>query len=537
MRANGDAIPTLRDELARLGELLASAPLRLPTPDRAAALAIRDSIERTIREYLVPRLADPDAPIVAVVAGPGGTGKSTLVNSLAQDRIGNTGVKRPTTVDPVLWAHRDHASRYWSEFVARVRQRMGPAVEVVIGDDQLTANLTLIDTPPVDWTSPDGRRPALDVLALADLCVFVTSPTRYADAAPWEFLQEVRWRGIPLLFVLNRLPEDPDEQTALVEDLAAHLYARELLLEPDPSLLFAVAESGVERWHGGLEPAAVGLLRKELAKISDPALRRTVLQSNAALAVRNLVERSEQVIEVLDEHAVLAAHLEAVVDAHYAAETAALSETLAQGGLAEQAGHETWERAAADLVGVVTRRAGRAAQGTAEAWAGDELGRRLLAGEGQGLWRHTHDTGAVEAALLGWEQELGGLAARHARRGRLRPGPRERAVRHLWPLVLDPARQPSRRLIRRFPSTLDAVLGNARAALTEQLHTALQADAARFHHLLDGATIAAAATAISGRVQRIVALIDPERATEPESPEAVPSDEEERTEETEATDA
>jgi len=244
MRANGDAIPTLRDELARLGELLASAPLRLPTPDRAAALAIRDSIERTIREYLVPRLADPDAPIVAVVAGPGGTGKSTLVNSLAQDRIGNTGVKRPTTVDPVLWAHRDHASRYWSEFVARVRQRMGPAVEVVIGDDQLTANLTLIDTPPVDWTSPDGRRPALDVLALADLCVFVTSPTRYADAAPWEFLQEVRWRGIPLLFVLNRLPEDPDEQTALVEDLAAHLYARELLLEPDPSLLFAVAESG-----------------------------------------------------------------------------------------------------------------------------------------------------------------------------------------------------------------------------------------------------------------------------------------------------
>jgi len=535
MRLDGDAIPPLREELARLGELLAAAPLPLPTPDRDATLAARDSLERTIREYLVPRLADPDAPIVAVVAGPGGAGKSTVVNTLAQDRIGETGVRRPTTVDPVLWAHRDHASRYWSEFVARVRERVGPAVEVVIGDDQLTSNLTLIDTPPVGWVAPDGRRPARDVLALADLCVFVTTPTRYADAAPWEFLQEVRWRGIPLLFVLNRLPEDPATEALLLADLAAHLYGRELLLEPDPSQLFAVAEYPVERWHGGLEPASVGSLRKELAKISDPALRRTVVESNVASAVRNLVDRVEEVIEALDEQTVLATRLEAMVDARYGAETIALVETLAAGGLSELAARETWERAAADLVGIVTRRAGRAAQGTAEAWAGDELGRQLLTGEGQHLWRHGHDTAKVEAALQQFERELDVLAIRHARRGRLRPGARRRAVRHLWPLVLDPERPPTRRLTRTFRSRLAALLDAARASLDEQLGAALQADAGRFHHLIDGAAIAAVATAVAGRVQRIATLGDPERPAT--SPEAEPAPDTQPSEPTEAPDA
>ncbi len=515
MRLDGDAIPELRDELARVGALLATAPFPLPTPDREAAVATRDSLERTIREYLVPRLGDPDAPIVAVVAGPGGTGKSTVVNTLAQDRIGETGARRPTTVDPVLWAHRDHASRYWSEFVARVRERIGSTLEVVIGDDQLTSNLTLIDTPPIDWVAPDGRSPARDVLALADLCVFVTSPTRYADAASWEFLQEVRWRGIPLLFVLNRLPDDAAVEALLLADLAAHLYARELLLEPDPSQLLAVAENPVERWHGGLEPASVGPLRRELARISDPAMRRTVVESNVASALRNLIDRAQGVLAALDEQAVLASRLGEMVDAHYADETAALVEMLAAGGLAEAAGHETWERAAADLTGIVTHRAGRAAQATAEAWSGDEMGRTLLAGEGQALWRHGHDSEAVDAALQRWEQGLEALVSRHAHRGRLRPRARRRAVRHLWPVVLDPERTPDRRLTRTFPSSLDAVLEAARSSLAEELGAALRADAGRFRRVVDGGAVAAAATATVAGVQRITVLADLEPAPRP----------------------
>jgi hypothetical protein len=524
MRLDDDALTDLRDELARVGALLAVAPFPLSTPDREAAVATRDSLERTIREYLVPRLGDPDAPIVAVVAGPGGAGKSTVVNTLAQDRIGETGARRPTTVVPVLWAHRDHASRYWSEFVARVQERVGSAVEVVIGDDQLTANLTLIDTPPIDWEASDGRSPARDVLALADLCVFVTSPTRYADAASWEFLQEVRWRGIPLLFVLNRLPDDDAVEALLLADLAAHLYARELLLEPDPSQLLAVAENPVERWHGGLEPASVGPLRRELAKISDPALRRTVVESNVASALRNLVDRAQGVLAALDEQAVLAARLDRMVDTRYAAETSALAEALAAGSLADAAGHETWERAAADLTGIVTHRAGRAAQATAEAWAEDDLGRALLAGDGRALWRHGHDSDAVEAALQRWPDELEELASGHSRRGRLRPRSRRRVVRRLWPRVLDPQRGPDRRLTRTFGSTLDAVVDAARDSLAGAMGAALEADAARFRRVVDGGAVAASATATVAGVQRITVLADLAPPPSEESPEATPED-------------
>ncbi|MDJ0923837.1 MAG: 50S ribosome-binding GTPase, partial [Acidimicrobiia bacterium] len=233
MQADAIAITALRPRLEQLAALLESARFNLPTSGKEDAERARLAIVRTINEYLLPRLDDPKAPVVAAVIGPSGTGKSTVVNSLANDRISDVGPLRPTTRNPVLWAHRDHGNRYWSEFVARVRERVGATVEVVIGDDELTKQLTVIDTPPSEFMTPAGRKPAVDALALADLCVFVTSPSRYADISAWNFLREIRWRGVPMLFVLNRLPPDRDQAVALLNDFAARLHNYGLLLEPD----------------------------------------------------------------------------------------------------------------------------------------------------------------------------------------------------------------------------------------------------------------------------------------------------------------
>jgi len=519
MRVDSAAIPTLRDELARLGELFAEAKLGLLTAAPSSVVETRDSLERMIRDYLVPRLADPEAPIVAVVAGPSGSGKSTLLNSLAQDRIGHAGVRRPTTVNPVLWAHRDHSSRYWNEFVARVRRRIGSAAEVVIGDDRLTANLTLIDTPPVDWISPSGGRPALDLLALADLCVFVTSPARYADAAPWEFLQEVRWRGIPLIFVMNRLPADPDQQTALLEHLAAHLHARGLLNEPDASILFTVTEGTVEPRHGGLDPAVVSDLREKLEKISDPAVCRGVVESNAYSSVHNLVDRAGRLVEALDENATTATLLESMVMVQYTVGWAGMKNMVEHGELAELAAHKTWSKAVADLTSILTHRTGLAARAAAEAWAGSEVGSRLLADEGQSLWRHTRDTAdKTRDSLERWAEEVGDLVSAHSRPSRIRQGTRRRIVQRIWSMVLDPSLAPSRALRRRCPGSEAELVAAARSSLVERLEAAFEADAARFRVLVDGAGTATATEAIAAQVERIANLIDPNRAdTEPDA--------------------
>ena len=56
-------------------------------------------------DYILPRLASIDAPLLAVVGGSTGAGKSTLVNSLVGAVVSRPGVLRPTTRSPVLVHH------------------------------------------------------------------------------------------------------------------------------------------------------------------------------------------------------------------------------------------------------------------------------------------------------------------------------------------------------------------------------------------------------------------------------------------------
>ena len=55
-----------------------------------------------LEDYVIPRLMTIDAPLLAVVGGSTGAGKSTLVNSLVGARVTEPGVLRPTTRSPVL---------------------------------------------------------------------------------------------------------------------------------------------------------------------------------------------------------------------------------------------------------------------------------------------------------------------------------------------------------------------------------------------------------------------------------------------------
>src|SRR3954454_17553241 len=55
-----------------------------------------------LEDYVLPRLIQIEAPLLTVVGGSTGAGKSTLGNSLVARRVPEPGVLRPTTRSPVL---------------------------------------------------------------------------------------------------------------------------------------------------------------------------------------------------------------------------------------------------------------------------------------------------------------------------------------------------------------------------------------------------------------------------------------------------
>jgi hypothetical protein len=519
MQADSVAIAALRPRLEKLTQLLGRVDFALPTDGNVGAEQARAAIIRTINEYLIPRLDEPDAPVVAAVVGPSGTGKSTIVNSLANDRISDVGPLRPTTRSPVLWAHRDHGGRYWSEFVARVRERVGPTVEVVIGDDELTKQLTVIDTPPSEFVAASGRRPAVDALALADLCVFVTSPSRYADISAWNFLREIRWRGVPMLFVLNRLPPDRDEAVALLNDFASRLHNNGLLLEADAAMVFGINEALGDRWHGGLDPSAVGALRNELGAVSNSGYRDTLVSTTAYTTGRNIVDRSRLVLEELSTVEAIATTLETAVDESYQAQAREIAHLMSDGALRDMANHSSWSEAAVDLTAIITRRAGVAAQETARKWLDDDTGSVLLEGQGISLWRHTEDTSwDVQGRLEEWEVTLQDVAARHTRTGSLSARVAKKLASKSWRLLIDPGEKAPRIVRRRIKSNIGEFVKDAQASLDDVIVAALEVDAGRFRsHLVTDSdlitqtesTIAAISALLHGEMPQLESVPDP----------------------------
>ncbi len=165
-----------------------------------------DRIVATIRNYLQPRLANRGAPFNVVFAGPTGSGKSTIINSIAGRTISPSGSLRPTTIKPLVFSD---SRRSGTVDLGDVQ------FDIELGDAAFLNDVALIDTPDIDSTKVTNHRSALGVLAAADVVVFVASALRYADLVPWEVLRSVTERGIPVIHVLNRIT--PENSGAVID--------------------------------------------------------------------------------------------------------------------------------------------------------------------------------------------------------------------------------------------------------------------------------------------------------------------------------
>ncbi|MEJ5945231.1 GTPase domain-containing protein [Pseudokineococcus basanitobsidens] len=298
------------------GQLLASLErlrteldgLRLPLdlPDagrgRAGAAAVRDQLD----DYLLPRLRQIDAPLLAVVGGSTGAGKSTLVNSLLRERVTRAGALRPTTRSPVLAHHPDDAPWFTGDRVLPALARStggdepgGPAGATspaasglrLVSSPAVPAGLALIDAPDVDSVVDANRALAAQLLAAADLWVFVTTAARYADAVPWDLLAGAARRGASVAVVLDRVPAGAGDDAVLREvraDLAGMLSRGGLGAAP----LFTVVEADGGDVDGLLPEAAVAPLRSWLDGLAGDARRRSlVVRRTLTGALDSLPER------------------------------------------------------------------------------------------------------------------------------------------------------------------------------------------------------------------------------------------------------
>ncbi|MFF6812288.1 dynamin family protein [Streptomyces sp. NPDC012403] len=342
-----DVRPQLLDALSALRDRVAAARFPLPLAGAARARANRDELLAQLDDYLVPRLRDPEAPLLAVVGGSTGAGKSTLVNSLVGRRVSEAGVLRPTTRTPVLVCHpEDHhwfsgmrvlpdLTRVW------VPHHRDPADDLLLpGEnparvlrvetaDTLPPGLALLDAPDIDSLVSDNRVLAAELINAADIWIMVTTAARYADAVPWHMLRTAKEYDVTLVTVLDRVPHQVVSEVS--RQYGALLTKAGLGHVPR----FTVPELPESAWGGGLLPAtAVASLRTWLVhQTLDPAARQHVMARTAYGVLGSLDARMPELAGAAAAQYAAALRLTAAIDGAYDSEHARVRGRLQAGAV------------------------------------------------------------------------------------------------------------------------------------------------------------------------------------------------------------
>lgn len=365
-----DVRPQLLDAITALRDRVAAARFPLPLPGAPRARANRGELLAQLDDYLVPRLKAPEAPLLAVVGGSTGAGKSTLVNSLVGRVVSEAGVLRPTTRTPVLVCHPDDHHWFSGMRVLPDLTRVWVPKQVdrgVVGegDDEdelegvadeevrvlrvetsgvLPRGLALLDAPDIDSLVAQNRVLAARLISAADVWVMVTTASRYADAVPWRLLRTAKEYDASLVTVLDRVPHQ------VVGDVSRQYGALLAKAGLGEVPRFTVPELPESTGNGGLLPAtAVAPLRAWLThRAQDPEARARAVARTARGTLDSLRARMPELASaVAAQHSAVVRLTTAVEDA-YEREHARVVERLREGGVLSGNALKRWRSYPAD---------------------------------------------------------------------------------------------------------------------------------------------------------------------------------------------
>jgi GTPase SAR1 family protein len=392
--------------LVRLRQALAATPFPLDAAGVEHARSERAALIQQLEDYVIPRLLQIEAPLLVVVGGSTGAGKSTLVNSLVGRRVTESGVLRPTTRSPVLvhnpadamWFGRD---RLLPDLARTDRLTTYQRTLQLVAATEIPAGLAIIDAPDVDSVEAQNRLLAGQLLSAADLWIFVTSAARYADRVPWEFLQSAERRSTAVAVVLDRTV--PRSVREVSSHLARMLTAKGLGESP----LFTVPESPVDD-DGMLPPKSVAPIRHWLDRLAvDEYARMVVVRKTLNGTVRSITPRVHVLADAQTAQVELAGQLRADAERTYGDSLRTLASALADGSMLTGEVSVRWQELVEtgeldrSLEDRVSRRRDRLSDGDGKR---PSPARTLAAAVGAGLSTMIgeHAASAAERAVMSW---------------------------------------------------------------------------------------------------------------------------------------
>src|SRR4051794_9964459 len=145
----------LAQALVALRETVAATRFDLDIPGSEGARESGAELVRQLDDYILPRLRRLDAPLLTVVGGSTGAGKSTVVNSPVGAAVTPSGGLRPATRSPLLVCH-PHDLRWFSDtrVLPELTRTSGAGTDhrtlQLVTTSSLDPGLAFLDAPDID---------------------------------------------------------------------------------------------------------------------------------------------------------------------------------------------------------------------------------------------------------------------------------------------------------------------------------------------------------------------------------------------------
>ncbi len=453
--------------LASVEHLRRAADLvRLPLdlPGVTEARASRGALVQQLDDYVLPRLRSVDAPLLCVVGGSTGAGKSTLVNSVIGERVSRTGVLRPTTRSSVLVHHS--ADGHWftdtrilpglARLTGSPSDHDDPSAVRLVASDSLPPGLALLDAPDIDSVVQSNRDLSRQLLNAADLWLFVTTAARYADAVPWALLREAAERGTSVAIVLDRVPPEAMEEIRI--HLAQMLKDQGLGQSP----IFTIAEVALDEQSMLSKKQTARLTGWLNSLASDARARSVVIRRTLSGALASLEARTHELNTAAEAQVQARDHLRQSARAAYRDAATGINEGMEDGSLLRGEVLARWQELVGTgeflrqiEAGIAKARDRITSFISGKPPATEPLGEALQTGAAALISSHAQV--AASTAARGWRTSPGGeaLVDRHPELAKGSPDLRERVERLMreWQKeVLDLVREEagSRRTTARY---------------------------------------------------------------------------------------
>lgn len=293
---------------------------RLKTQIEALATAVglssgrasKEIVERARKavDHADQRMRFSGDDTVIALAGPTGSGKSSLFNAICQARLAQPGITRPTTTKSVAayWGNQSpNELLNWLDV---------PTRHLIRGDDKAFNGLVLIDLPDQDSTQSSNRLEADRMIALVDQLIWVVDPQKYADAAlHHDYLKTLASHKDVMMIAFNQADRLTSAQlNSAINDLG-QLLESECLGGVETMAVSALTGQGIAELRSAIAKM-VASKRLVAARLSAD-IRQAAMSLDEDLGSAEISQIPNQVVQELNFALAEAANINTVTDAVY----------------------------------------------------------------------------------------------------------------------------------------------------------------------------------------------------------------------------